>query len=62
MKNAYAEAERFKEEAESEKGVMSGNVARLLFWPATLHEPSSKVRGSSAAVTEAVSQSDLDTC
>jgi hypothetical protein len=30
--------------------------------PATLPEPSFKVRVSSAGVTEAVSQSDLDTC
>ena len=36
LKNAYAETERFKEEAESEKGVTGGNVARLLFWPAII--------------------------
>ena len=30
--------------------------------PATLPEPSSKVQGSSAGVTGAVSASDLDTC
>ena len=35
LKNAYAEAERFKEEAQGEKGVTGGNTARaLLFWPA----------------------------
>ena len=35
VKNAYAEAERFKEEAKGEKGVIYGNTARaLLFWPA----------------------------
>ena len=35
LKNAYAEAERFKEEAKGEKGVTRGNTARaLLFWPA----------------------------
>ena len=35
LKNAYAEAERFKEEAKGEKGVTGGNTARaLLFWPA----------------------------
>ena len=34
LKNAYAEAERFKEEAKGEKGVTGGNTARaLLFWP-----------------------------
>ena len=35
LKNAYAEAERFKAEAKGEKGVTGGNTARaLLFWPA----------------------------
>ena len=36
LNNAYAETERFKEEAESEKGVTGGNVARLLFWPSII--------------------------
>ena len=37
LKNAYAEAERFKEEAQGEKGVTGGNTARaLLFWPAVV--------------------------
>ena len=35
LKDVYAEAERFKEEAKGEKGVTGGNTARaLLFWPA----------------------------
>lgn len=35
LKNAYAEADRFKEEAQGEKGMTGGNVARgILFWPA----------------------------
>ena len=35
IKDVYAEAERFKEEAKGEKGVTGGNTARaLLFWPA----------------------------
>ena len=35
LKNAYAEAEPFKEEAKGEKGVTVGNTARPLhFWPA----------------------------
>ena len=35
FKNAYAEAERFKEEAKGEKGVTGVNTASaLLFWPA----------------------------
>ena len=37
LKNAYAEAERFKEEAKGEKGVTGGNTARArLFWPAII--------------------------
>ena len=35
LKNAYAEAERFKEKVKCEKGVTDSNTARaLLFWPA----------------------------
>ncbi len=33
LQNEYADAERFKKEADSEKGVTGGNVARVLFWP-----------------------------
>ena len=33
LQNEYADAERFKQEADSEKGVTVGNVARVLFWP-----------------------------
>ena len=33
LQNEYADTERFKKEAEGEKGVTGGNVARLLFWP-----------------------------
>ena len=36
MQNEYADSERFKKEAASEKGVTGGNVARLLFWPAII--------------------------
>lgn len=34
LQNEYSDAERFKKEADAEKGVTGGNVARLLFWPA----------------------------
>lgn len=34
LQNEYSDAERFKKEAEAEKGVTGGNFARLLFWPA----------------------------
>lgn len=33
LQNEYSDAERFKKDAESEKGVTGGNAARLLFWP-----------------------------
>ena len=36
LQNEYADTERFKKEAESEKGVTGGNVARVLFWPAII--------------------------
>jgi opacity protein-like surface antigen len=34
LQNEFSDANRFKKEADSEKGVTGGNVARLLFWPA----------------------------
>ncbi len=36
LQNEFADTERFKKEAESEKGVTGGNAARLLFWPAII--------------------------
>jgi hypothetical protein len=36
LQNEYSDAERFKKEAQSEKGVTGGNTARLLFWPAII--------------------------
>ena len=34
LQNEFSDADRYKKEAESEKGVTGGNTARLLFWPA----------------------------
>ena len=34
LQNEYSDADRYKKEAEAEKGVTGGNTARLLFWPA----------------------------
>jgi hypothetical protein len=34
LQNEYADADKFKKDAEGEKGVTGGNTARLLFWPA----------------------------
>ncbi len=36
LQNEYVDAERLKKEAEGEKGVTGGNVARLLFWPSII--------------------------
>jgi len=36
LKNEFTEAEKFKAEAGSEKGVTGGNALRLLFWPAII--------------------------
>jgi len=34
LQNEFADTEKFKKDAEGEKGVTGGNAARLLFWPA----------------------------
>jgi len=34
LQNEFSDADRYKREAEGEKGVTGGNTARLLFWPA----------------------------
>jgi hypothetical protein len=36
LQNEFSDADRFKKEAEGEKGVTGGNTARLLFWPAII--------------------------
>lgn len=36
LQNDYADAEKYKKDAEGEKGVTGGNVARLLFWPSII--------------------------
>ncbi len=47
LQNEYVDAERFRSEAEKEKTVTGGNVARaLLFWPAIL--------GTAANANEAI--------
>lgn len=33
LQNEYSDAERYKKEADAEKGVTGGNTVRLLFWP-----------------------------
>jgi hypothetical protein len=36
LQNEFADAQKLKKDAESEKGVTGGNVARLLFWPSII--------------------------
>lgn len=36
LQNEYDDAEKFKKEANAEKGVTGGNVARVLFWPSII--------------------------
>lgn len=51
LQNEYADAERFREEADKEKSVTGGNVVRaLLFWPAIL--------GTASNANEAIAAAD----
>ncbi len=51
LQNEYQDSERFKAEADKEKGLTGGNVARaLLFWPAIL--------GSFSNANEAIAAAD----
>lgn len=51
LQNEYSDAERFRTEADKEKGMTGGNVARaILFWPAIL--------GSFSNANEAISAAD----
>jgi hypothetical protein len=51
LQNEFADAERFRAEAEAEKTVTGGNVVRaLFFWPAIL--------GTAANANEAISAAD----
>jgi hypothetical protein len=51
LQNEYSDAQRFRDEADKEKGMTGGNVARaILFWPAIL--------GSFSNANEAISAAD----
>src|SRR5436190_6755983 len=51
LQNEYSDAQRVRDEADREKGMTGGNVARaLLFWPAIL--------GSFSNANEAISSGD----
>jgi hypothetical protein len=52
LQNEYSDAQRFRDEADREKGMTGGNVARaLLFWPAIL--------GSFSNANEAIASADV---
>lgn len=51
LQNEYADAERFREDADKEKSVTGGNVVRaILFWPAIL--------GTASNANEAIAAAD----
>ena len=55
LQNEYADAERFRDEADKEKAVTGGNVVRaLLFWPAILGTASNANEAIAAADTRKV--------
>ena len=55
LQNEFADAERFRMEAEKEKTVTGGNVVRaLLFWPAILGTASNANEAIAAADTRKV--------
>jgi len=55
LQNEYADAERFRSEADKEKSVTGGNVVRaLLFWPAILGTASNANEAIAAADTRKV--------
>ena len=50
LQNEFADAEKFRKDADAEKGVTGGNVARLLFWPAIV--------GTTMNANEAIAAAD----
>lgn len=60
LQNEYQDADRFKTEADKEKGLTGGNVARaLLFWPAILGSFSNANEAIAAAETRKVHLANL---
>ncbi len=59
LQNEYPDAERFKKEADAEKGVTGGNVARLLFWPAIIGTTMNAHEAIAAAETRKVHLSNV---
>lgn len=60
LQNEYADAQRFRQEADSDKGVTGGNAARLLlFWPAILGTYSNANEAIAAAQSREVHLANL---
>ncbi len=60
LQNEYADAEKFRADADREKGMTGGNVARaILFWPAILGSFSNANEAMSAADTRKVHLTNL---
>jgi len=62
LQNEYADMQRFRDEADREKGMTGGNVVRaLLFWPAILGTFSNANEAIAAADTRRVHLANLMT-
>ena len=62
LQNEYQDADRFKTEADKEKGLTGGNVARaIFFWPAILGSFSNANEAIAAAETRKVHLANLMT-
>ena len=60
LQNEYQDAERFRAEADKEKGLTGGNVARaILFWPAILGSFSNANEAMAAADARRVNLANL---
>ena len=60
LQNEYSDVERFRSEADHEKGMTGGNIARaILFWPAILGTFSNANEAISAAEAREVHLADI---
>ncbi len=60
LQNEYSDAERFKNEADKEKGMTGGNVARaIFFWPAILGSFSNANEAMAAADARKIHMANL---
>lgn len=60
LQNEYVDAQKFRDEADKEKGMTGGNVARaILFWPATLGSYSNANEAMAAADARKVHLANL---